>query len=156
MPVRSCVAVASAVLRNYRTTMPVPADPDASRAFGSRLLSLADRWASRPLTGLAVVAAAVAWIIVSAFAGFPDLLERVFEVLVAALTLALLFIVQHTQARQQSATQRKLDEILHALPEASDALVRLEHGSDEDLRAAGATHRDIRRSATTEGDAPEA
>jgi low affinity Fe/Cu permease len=129
--------------------MPVPDDPDASRAFGSRLLSVADRYASRPLTGLAVLAVVVAWIIVSAIAGFPDRLERGFQVLVAALTLAMLFIVQHTQARQQSATQRKLDEILHALPEADDALVRLEHGSDEELRAAGAAHRRVRRSATS-------
>jgi low affinity Fe/Cu permease len=135
--------------------MPVPDDPDASRAFGSRLLSVADRWASRPLTGLAVVAVAVGWIIISAVAGFPDRLEQGFEVLVAALTLAMLFVVQHTQARQQSATQRKLDEILHALPEASDELVRIEHGSDDELREAGAAHREVRRSAARQDGQPD-
>jgi low affinity Fe/Cu permease len=134
--------------------VPAPDERGASRQFGSRVLSAADRWASRPLTGLAVVAVAVAWIALSAAAGFPERLEQAFEVLVAALTLAMLFVVQHTQARLQHATQRKLDEILHALPDARDALVRLEHGSDEELRAAGEDHRDIRRSATRNDSRP--
>jgi low affinity Fe/Cu permease len=102
---------------------------------------------------LAVIALAGSWITISVIAGFPDRLERAFEVLVAALTLAMLFVVQHTQARLQHATQRKLDELLHALPEADDALVRLEHGSDAELRAAGDTHRQVRQSAASQDDA---
>jgi low affinity Fe/Cu permease len=121
--------------------------PDDSRGLVSRMLAAVDRWASRPLTGLLVVAVAMAWIALSAAEGFPDRLERIFEVLVAALTLGMVFVIQHTQARQQAATQRKLDEILHALPGADDALVRLEHGSDDELRAAADSHRQVREAA---------
>jgi low affinity Fe/Cu permease len=59
----------------------------------------------------------------------------------------MVFVIQHTQARQQAATQRKLDEILHALPGADNALVRLEHGSDDELRAAADSRRQVREAA---------
>ena len=70
--------------------MTQPDEADTSRASASRVLSAADKWASRPATGLAVIALVSIWIIVSAVAGFPDRLERAFEVLVGALTLAML------------------------------------------------------------------
>lgn len=68
--------------------------------------------ASRPLTALIVLAGAALWVLVSLADGFPGRWETVFQTLVAALTLAMVFVIQHTQARQQAATQRKLDEIL--------------------------------------------
>jgi len=55
--------------------------------------------------GLVVLAVVVAWIAVSAPREFPAELERIFAVLVAALTLGMVFVIQHTQARQQAATQ---------------------------------------------------
>ena len=57
---------------------------------------------------------AAVWVLVSLADGFPGRWETVFQTLVAALTLtlAMVFVIQHTQARQQAATQRKLDEIL--------------------------------------------
>jgi low affinity Fe/Cu permease len=125
-----------------------PEEPDDDRALGSRLLLTADNWSSRPVAGLTVITLVGSWLVASVAAGFPDPLERIFQVLVAALTLVMLFVVQHTQARLQHATQRKLDELLRALPAADDALVRLEHGSDAELRAAGDTHRQVRESAT--------
>jgi low affinity Fe/Cu permease len=70
--------------------------------------------------------------------------------LVAALTLAMVFVIQHTQAREQAATQRKLDEILQALPGADNALLSLEHASDDELRASGHQHREIRQAALDE------
>jgi low affinity Fe/Cu permease len=76
--------------------------------------------------------------------------ETVFQTLVAALTLAMVFVIQHTEARQQAATQRKLDEILQALPGADNALLSLEHASDGELRASGHTHREIRQAALDE------
>lgn len=117
------------------------------------MLTAVDRWASQPLTGLTVLAAALVWIAISIVVGFPEQLEKIFDALAAAVTLAMLFVIQHTQARQQAALQRKLDEILHALPEASDAMVRLEHASDDELHAAGASHREVRRAALDEREA---
>jgi low affinity Fe/Cu permease len=115
-----------------------------------RLLSWVDRWASSPLTALIVIAADGAWVLLSIVMGFPGLGERIFQTLVAALTLAMVFVIQHTQAREQAATQRKLDEILQALPGADNSLLMLEHASDDELRATRDSHLEIRQAALDE------
>ena len=46
----------------------------------------------------------------------PARWETIFQTVVAALTLMMVFVIQHTQQRQQRATPRKLDEILQARP----------------------------------------
>jgi low affinity Fe/Cu permease len=74
----------------------------------------------------------------------------IFQTVVAALTLALVFVIQHTQGRHQRATQRKLDEILLAIPGTDNALLTLEHASDDELHAAGSQHRSIRHAALTD------
>lgn len=49
------------------------------------------------------------------------------------MTLVTVFVLQHTQTRQQDALHHKLDEILHALPGADDRLIKLESASDSEL-----------------------
>jgi low affinity Fe/Cu permease len=122
-----------------RPEPPVDREPSPLR----RLLSRVDRWASRPLTALIVIAADLAWVLFSVAMGFPGLEERIFQTLVAALTLAMVFVIQHTQAREQAATQRKLDEILQALP-----------GADNSLRTTGDAHRGIRQAALDKQSGP--
>jgi low affinity Fe/Cu permease len=117
------------------------------RSKRSRVLWAIDRWAGLPLTALAVLAASVVWILLSVIFGFPNGWERVFQSLVAAITVTMVFVIQHTQARHQAATQRKLDEILRALPEADNALLTLEHASDSELRAARRQHGELRQAA---------
>jgi low affinity Fe/Cu permease len=125
-------------------------EEDRGQSPGSRLLSGLDRWTSRTLVALVVLGAAMVWVLVSVAIGFPARWEVVFQTLVGALTLAMVFVIQHTQSRQQAATQRKLDEILQALPEADNALLTLEHASDDELREARDLHRGIRRAALDE------
>jgi low affinity Fe/Cu permease len=93
------------------------------------------------------VAIAGAWLIVSIVTGFPAGWETVFETVVSALTLAMVFVIQHTQARHQRATQRKLDEILLAIPGTDNALVTLEHASDDELHSIGHQHLSLRQAA---------
>lgn len=123
----------------------LPADRERSPL--RRLLSQVDRWASLPVTALIVIVADMTWVLLSFATGFPGLGERIFQTLVAALTLAMVFVIQHTQAREQAATQRKLDEILQALPGADNALLMLETASHDELRATGDSHREIREAA---------
>jgi low affinity Fe/Cu permease len=101
-----------------------------------------------------VLTAAGAWLTVSIAAGFPARWETVFETVTSALTLAMVFVIQHTQARYQRATQRKLDEILLAMPGADNSLLTLEHASDDELHAAGHQHLSARQATVEdEGDA---
>jgi low affinity Fe/Cu permease len=127
------------------------------RSRGSRLLWGVDRWAGRPLVALGVLAAVAMWLLISAVFGFPGRWEQVFQALVAAITVTMVFVIQHTQARHQAATQRKLDEILRVLPGADNSLITLEHASDSELRATRRQHRQIRQSALNEpsGDGSE-
>jgi low affinity Fe/Cu permease len=117
------------------------------RHLGSRVLHAVDRWAARPTLALGAVAAVVLWVLVSAVFGFPARLENVFWTLAAATTLIMVFVIQHTQARAQEATQRKLDEILRASPGADNSLITLEEAPDNELKAATAASRDVRRDA---------
>jgi low affinity Fe/Cu permease len=114
---------------------------------GSRILHAVDRWAARPTLALGAVAAVVVWVLISAIFGFPARLETVFMTLAAATTLIMVFVIQHTQARAQAATQRKLDEILRASPGADNSLITLEEAPDNELKAATAASRDARRDA---------
>jgi low affinity Fe/Cu permease len=124
-----------------------------SRSFVSLLLSRADQYSSRPTVAVLVVAVAGAWLTVSIVAGFPARWEVIFQTVVAALTLAMVFVIQHTQGRHQRATQRKLDEILLAIPGADNALVTLEHASDDELHAVGHQHLSLREAALDEEEA---
>ena len=45
-----------------------------------------------------------------------DIPTSIFQALAAALTLAMVFVIQHTHACQKTITQHNLDEILQALP----------------------------------------
>jgi low affinity Fe/Cu permease len=121
------------------------------RHLGSRVLHALARWAANPTLALGVVTAVVLWVLYSAVFGFPARLETVFQTLASATTLAMVFVIQHTQARAQEATQRKLDEILRASPEADNSLIALEEAPDNELKAATEAHRDARRDARREG-----
>lgn len=66
----------------------------------------------------------------------------------------MVFVIQHSQARHQRATQRKLDEILLAIPGTDNALLTLEHASDDELHAAGHQHLSIRQAALDDEPAP--
>lgn len=120
------------------------APEEPSRSLISRWLSKADRYASRPLTAVLVIGAAVVWIAISVAAGFPTQWEIIFQSVVSAATLAVVFVIQHTQARYQRATQRKLDEILLTMSGTDNSLLALEHASDEELRVTGHRHRQVR------------
>src|SRR6478672_6608460 len=118
--------------------------PQWSRHPASRVLHGLDWVASRPSIAVTVVALDLLWVLFSARFEFPTRLESVFQTLVAAVTLAMVFVIQHTQAREQAATQRKLDEILRSLPDADKSMVTLEEAPDAELDAARSAHREVR------------
>jgi low affinity Fe/Cu permease len=59
--------------------------------------------------------------------------------------LAMVFVIQHTQSREQAATQRKLDELLRALPEAESDFIMLEEASEETMNEVEQGQRDLKR-----------
>jgi low affinity Fe/Cu permease len=77
----------------------------------------------------------VIWLVVGLTVSFPTWWEVVLYGASSSVTLVMVFAIQHTQARQQSATQRKLDEILRSLPAADNQVISAEEAPDEELEA---------------------
>jgi low affinity Fe/Cu permease len=85
------------------------------------------------MTAVVVAALIVIFVVALAVAGFPETWETAFATVCAAVTTIMVFTIQHTQSREQAATQLKLDELIRAMPRADDHLVHVESGSDEEL-----------------------
>ncbi|HLM19601.1 MAG TPA: low affinity iron permease family protein [Acidimicrobiia bacterium] len=66
--------------------------------------------------------------------GFPAFWESLFSWAAWSVTLVMLFLVHHTQRREQVATQLKLDELIRALPQADDHYVRVQAAADEEVQ----------------------
>jgi low affinity Fe/Cu permease len=115
------------------------------RTVGSRWLYRVDHYSSLPVVASAVGVLLVGAVIVGIVLGFPDGWIIAFESGTSAVTLAMVFVIQHTQSREQAATQRKLDELLRALPEAQTGLIMLEEASEEKMKEVEEGQRDLKR-----------
>jgi low affinity Fe/Cu permease len=65
--------------------------------------------------------------------GFPGNWELIFQTISGMITIIMLFVIQHTQNRQQVSIQLKLDELIKASPAANNLLVHIEKAPDEEL-----------------------
>jgi len=108
---------------------------DPARRWSSRALHQVGEVTAHSAAGLSVAAAVVIWLVVGAVVAFPSWWTTALEIASSAITLIMVFAIQHTQARQQSATQRKLDELLRAMPTADDRLIAVEEAPDAELEA---------------------
>jgi low affinity Fe/Cu permease len=88
---------------------------------------------SRASATVAVTVVVVVYAVVLAVKGFPGRWQTGFSTAAEAVTLIMLFVIQHTQNRQQLVTQLKLDELIRATPRADDHLVHLEVAEDAEL-----------------------
>ncbi|WP_157432796.1 MULTISPECIES: low affinity iron permease family protein [unclassified Actinoplanes] len=111
------------------------------RALSSRLLHRLGELSAHSLAGLAVAGLVVAWLIIGVVISFPGWWENALYVTSSLITLTMVFTVQHTQARQAVALQRKLDELLRAVPAADNRLIALEEVPERELQELH--HRDI-------------
>ncbi|HEX3564372.1 MAG TPA: low affinity iron permease family protein [Acidimicrobiales bacterium] len=110
----------------------------------SRVLYRVEHYSSLPSVALSIVVALIALVAVGAALGFPTGWVAGFEVGASAITLMMVFAIQHTQGREQAATQRKLDEILQAIPGAADHLMMLEEAPREVILEVEERHREAR------------
>jgi low affinity Fe/Cu permease len=80
----------------------------------------------------AVAGIVVAWLAVYAVTDFPNWMATALQVSAAAVTLVMLFVLQHTQSRIEKATQLKLDELIRA-SDADDAVAEIEDAKGDEL-----------------------
>ena len=99
----------------------------------SRVLHWVGDLTSRPTTTVVVVLLLLIFGVFLGANGFPISWEAAFSTIAGAVTLVMLFVVQHTQGRNYLVLQLKLDEMIRSSPDADDLLVRLEASDDSEL-----------------------
>ena len=90
-------------------------------------------WSSRASAGVTVAGVLAGWGVLGVLEHFPHWWEVALYSTTSAVTVVMLLAVQHTQRREQVVTQRKLDELLRAQPDADDLLIAAESAGDDEL-----------------------
>ena len=85
--------------------------------------------------GVAAAAFVLAWVAVGATYRFPEWWATVLYSVAGSVTFLMVFVIQHTQARQTAATQLKLDELIRASARADDGLIAVEEAPAAHLQA---------------------
>ena len=110
------------------------------------MLYLIDHYTSLPIIAVIVVLLLVAAVAAGAALRFSAGWVAGFEIGTSFATLIMVLVIQHTQGREQAATQRKLDELLRALPEAESGLMMLEEASEDTMRDIERDQRELKQS----------
>ena len=106
-----------------------------TRHWSSRLLHRVGELAATAVAGVVAAVGVAAWTIVGVFSGFPRWWEVVLYSVTASVTFVMVFVIQHTQSRQTTAMQRKLDELIRATTHTDNDLIAVEEATDEELQA---------------------
>ena len=122
--------------------MPGNAAPDPQRLRSSRALHRLNTMTTRPLIAIVVGAAVVVSWIAVVVTGFDQDLQVAFATVCAGITVTMVFVLQHTQRREQTALHLKLNEIIRALPRADDRLIGVEVSSDDEIVEIERSHHD--------------
>jgi low affinity Fe/Cu permease len=107
----------------------------SSRHWTSRGLHRVGEVVANAATGIIAAALVVVWVAVGAITEFPHWWETVLYSATASVTFVMVFVIQHTQSRQTTALQRKLDELIRATADTDQSLIAVEEAPDEELRA---------------------
>jgi len=110
----------------------------------SKLIYHVDHYTSMSAVVMTVAAGLFGMLILGTVLGFPSSWVDTFDVTVSSITLLMVFTIQHTQGREQEATQRKLDELLRATPGAAESLMMLEEAPKEFMIEVGENQREVR------------
>jgi low affinity Fe/Cu permease len=105
----------------------------ALRQRMSRIFQRLDEIISHVATAATVSVVLVVFIVTLAFKGFPSRWQMGFSTVSNAIVIMLLFAVKHTQDRQQTALQLKLDELIRSTPAADDHFVQIERADEKEL-----------------------
>jgi low affinity Fe/Cu permease len=107
----------------------------SSRHWASRSLHRVGELVANAAAGVAAAVMVVAWGVVGVVVGFPAWWATALYASTASVTFVMVFVIQHTQSRQVTALQRKLDELVRATSGADANLIAVEEAPDEELQA---------------------
>jgi low affinity Fe/Cu permease len=88
-----------------------------------------------PSAFVIATAACVLWALSGPWFQYSDTWQLVINTATTVLTFLAVFLIQHTQNKDNQAIQLKLDELIHTSKTARNLLIDVEHCSDDELRA---------------------
>jgi low affinity Fe/Cu permease len=121
-------------------------------AFFDRLARGVEHAVGLPVTFGIAVATVIVWGVSGPLFGFSDTWQLVINTGTTIVTFLIVFLIQSTQSRDTRALHLKLDELIRANKEASNALVDSEDMSEDDMKRVKKTF--DRLANTTNNEAP--
>jgi low affinity Fe/Cu permease len=109
--------------------------------WASEWLHAVGEWSGRAWLALVLSIATLVVVVCALLLDAASAWLTAFAAVVQAVTLVMVFVVQHTQDHDQKVTHRKLDALIAALPDAEADLLHLETASDARIDALDAAHR---------------
>jgi low affinity Fe/Cu permease len=99
-----------------------------SKIAGKTSEAIGSPWAF----GIAI-AAILLWLISGPALGFSDTWQLIINTSTTIITFLTVFLIQHTQNKNDRATQLKLDELIHSIKSARNDFIDLEDMSEDKL-----------------------
>lgn len=91
--------------------------------------------AGQPLAFVLAIATVLVWIVTGPVFHYSDTWQLVINTGTTIVTFLMVFLIQNSTNRDSAALQAKLDELIRANDQASNAFIGIEHRTDHEIEA---------------------
>ena len=98
-----------------------------------RFATATAKLAGKPWTFIGCLAIVLVWALSGPVFRFSEAWQLVINTGTTVITFLMVFLIQNTQNRDGAAMQAKLDELIHAVRNADEGFVGIEHLTERDL-----------------------
>lgn len=104
-----------------------------SANFFNRFSNVVTKATGKPAAFILATLVIILWAITGPIFGFSDTWQLVINTSTTIITFLMVFVIQHSQNKDTTAIQLKLNELIAANCDASNRLVAIEELTDEEL-----------------------